>query len=110
VLKAEKLILDCALAALASGFIIALAIGRVRIMNRHAHDARLVHNVLGLGLLIVVLVAVAFVAGYAALTRGSAFLLVAASVFGVGLVIYGDARPSAREELPPPVGKTGDEA
>ena len=109
-LKAEKLILDATLAALASGFIVALAIGRMRTLNRHAHDARLVSNVLGLGLLVVVLVAVAFVAGYAALTRGSAFLIVAASVFGLGLVIYGDATPAPREEPPPAVGKTGDEA
>jgi hypothetical protein len=93
-LDGERLVWAAAARALVSALVVPLALTYSRHNPHHGrvgHETRLYASVLALGLLVVVLVAVAFVAGYAALERRSEYIIVAVSVLCVGMVLYNDA-------------------
>jgi len=120
-LDGERLVWAAAAIALTTAFGVTLLITRARSTAAHGrdgHDVRLFANVLALGLLVVVLVAVAFVCGYAALERRTEYVIIAISVLGIGLVLYNDAtRPQRdvshtpqRSEVPSDYARVGEQS
>lgn len=81
-------------AALTAGLLVSLFLGRARSFEKGVLDVRLHANVLAVGVLVIVLVALAFVAGFAALDKRWDYILIAGSVLGIGLVLYSDTTGS----------------